>query len=177
MAPLAAARAQAPARSESHIMGFLLVPWGADTASVMAAYGPPLMARATEDTGTVLIYKDAALGKPILSLFYLDKTKGLVRGVSSIPYTPAGTDCESVVRKSKESIIRIYPSLTPVEVRKQDDPAAPFCAAATAGKAEWSITWTDPASQNFIRIELQPLENRVEITYQSGSYQPQSAAK
>ena len=47
----------------------------------------------------------------------------------------------------------------------------------TEGVRSRTITWTDPASQNFIRIELQPLENRVEITYQSGSYQPQSAAK
>jgi hypothetical protein len=167
---------EASTQGQSYIMGFLLVPWGSDTTSIKAAYGRPLIARVTEDSGLVLIYRDAALGTPLLSLFYLDKNKGLVKGVSSIPYG-AGSDCETVFRKSKESILRIYPTLTPVEDRKVQDTTTTFCAAAAAGKASWTVTWTDPTSHNSVQVALEPEENRVEVTYQSGNYQPPSADK
>jgi hypothetical protein len=175
LAPLWAAihtaRAQEPAQAQqTYIMGFMLVPWGSDTTAIKIAYGSPMLARASGDSGVVLIYKDAALGKSIFSLFYLDNKKGLVRGVSSIPYG-GGTDCETVMKKSRDSILRIYSALTPVEERTQEDPAAPFCEAAAAGKATWKIRWTDPASHNFVSVSLEPEQTRVEIVYQSGSYE------
>src|SRR3990172_5990598 len=117
---------QAPPGQESHIMGFLLVPWGASAGDVTAAYGQPLVERLTPDSSSVMIYKDAALGKPVLSLFYLDKSGGLVRGVSSIPYGP-GPECETIIRKSKESLLRTYPSLKPAEERIRQDTTVAFC--------------------------------------------------
>ena len=179
-APLAAQQSAAPGPAsssaapaggtavQSHIMGFSLVPWGATSADIERAYGKPLMERVAGDTGTVLIYRDAS---SIFSLFYLDKTRGLVKGVSSIPYGP-GSGCETVFSKSKESISRIYSTLHPVENRKQDDTTVPFCDAAAAGKASWSVNWTDPASKNSVRIELAADAGVVEVTYQSGEYQP-----
>ena len=169
--PALGATQQPANQGQTYIMGFLLVPWGADTSSIKAAYGRPLMARVNEDSGLVLIYKDAALGKPILSLFYLDKSKGLVRGVSSIPYG-GGSDCEAVFQKSKESILRIYPRLTPVENRKLEDSTSTFCAAAAAGKASWDLSLTDPASKNSVEVTLVPEENRVDVIYQSANFQP-----
>ena len=166
------ARAQEPAQAQqSYIMGFMLVSWGSDTTAIKAAYGPPMLARASGDSGLVLIYKNAALGKSIFSLFYLDSKKGLVRGVSSIPYA-SGADCETVMKRAKDSIVRIYSALTPVEERTQEDPAAPFCEAAAAGKASWKTSWVDPVSHNSVVVSLEPEQTRVEIVYQSGSYQP-----
>jgi hypothetical protein len=77
-----------------------------------------------------------------------------------------------VFEKSKESILRIYPKLTPVESKKVQDSTAAFCAAAAAGKASWDVTVTDPASKNFVKVALEPEENRVEVIYQSGAYKP-----
>lgn len=157
--------------SQSYIMGFQLVPWGSDTTSIYAAYGKPMLARASGDSGMVLIYREAGIGKSIFSLFYLDKEQGLVRGVSSVPYGE-GNDCEAVMTRARESNLRIYSALTPVEERVQDDPSAPFCEAAAAGKAHWKITWQDPSSHNSITIELEPEQARVEIVYLSDAYQP-----
>lgn len=152
-------------------MGFLLVPWGAPASDVAAAYGKPFIERLTPDSSSVMIYKDAALGKPVLSLFYLDRAGGLVRGVSSIPYGP-GSECETIMRQSEESILRIYPSLQPVEERARQDTTLAFCDAAAAGKANWTVSWVDPASGNSVQVALVPGERRVEITYQSGAFHP-----
>ena len=71
------ARAQQPAPApaqgqHTYINGFLLVPWGSDTTAIKVVYGPPMLARASGDSGLVLIYRDGAFGKTMFSLFYLD---------------------------------------------------------------------------------------------------------
>jgi hypothetical protein len=155
-------------------MGFMLVPWGAAAGDVRAVYGKPLMEQEAEDR-TVLIYKEGLAGVPVFSVFYLDKKAGLVKGVSTIPY---GTrpDCEKAMHQSIERIQRIYPALQPVEARKHEGAAVPFCEAAEAGNASWSVTWTDPLSRNSVEVLLEPGDRNVVITYLSGAFPGDSTA-
>ncbi|MBI4419725.1 MAG: hypothetical protein HY560_02795 [Gemmatimonadetes bacterium] len=154
----------------SGINGFLNIRWGATAKDITSAFGVPLMDRATGDTGQVLIYKDQVQDRPVVALFYLHPFKGLVKGLYNVPYGP-GKDCETTLQQFKSLVQWTYLSLPPVEERKHEDPSVPFCDAAAAGKASWSISWSEPESGNSVRITLEPDEQRVYVTYRSGADQ------
>ncbi len=161
-----AAAPKVPAPQDRGIIGFLSVPWGSKATDVTAAYRAPLMDQTTPDSGHVMIYKDQVLGRSVLALFYVDKAKGLVKGVYSVPYDSAGADCEAVFDKFKTFVQRVFPAIRPVEERKNDTPALPFCAAADSGKASRSAVWTD-TNGNSVQITLEPEVDHVDVEFQS----------
>ncbi len=146
------------------IKGFLKTPWGASSKEIAAQYGVALMDRPAGDTGQVLIYRDQVAGRPVLALFYVDRNKGLVRGVYTVPYG-IGSDCEAVFNTFKTLLLQLYPSLKPVENRKHQDQALPFCDAATVGKASWAVDWVDPGSGN-------SAESRVAVAFAARGFIP-----
>ncbi len=155
------------------IGGFLALGWGSTAQDVINAYGTPMMDQTTADSVRVVVYKDNVLGKSVLALFYVDPKKGLLKGVYTSPYGE-GDDCETVFRKFRQFVGRLYPDIRPEEERKQDDPAQPFCAAAADGKASWKVSWTDPKTGNSVHLTLEPDEEQVEVAYQARGFKPVS---
>jgi hypothetical protein len=145
------------------IGGIGIVPWGAVAADLEGVAGTYVMSRPAGDTGQLLIYRNLVAGRSVTALFYLDRTRGLVRGVYSAPYGVG--ECEVVFEGFKASVQRLYPSLKPAERRTYGDRSQPFCAAANIDKAKWSVEWTD-AHGNSAKVELEPGDARVSITFQ-----------
>lgn len=170
--PVAAQQASPnPASPSAGISGFLAMNWGATGKDVLNAYGEPLMDQVTPDSVRVIVYKDNVLAKSVLALFYLDRTKGLVKGVYSASYGD-GSDCEVVFQKFRTFVQRLNPTLQPEVKRRHDDPTTAFCDAAAADKAAWSAAWTEPATGNSVHLTLEPEEKHVEVAYQSRAFKP-----
>ncbi|MSR05749.1 MAG: hypothetical protein EXR93_01570 [Gemmatimonadetes bacterium] len=170
--PLAAQQPAAnPASPSAGISGFLAMNWGATGKDVLNAYGEPLMDQVMPDSVRVIVYKDNVLAKSVLALFYLDRAKGLVKGVYSASYGD-GSDCETVFQKFRTFVQRLNPSIKPQETRRHDDPTVAFCDAAAAGKAAWSTVWTEPLTGNSVHLTLEPEEKHVEVAYQTRAFKP-----
>lgn len=157
---------QGPPWPANRIGGIGALPWGATAKEIEAVSGSYVMSRAAGDTGQVLIFRNRVAGTPVTTLFYLDRSRGLLRGAYSVPYGP-GIECEVVFEAFKGFVQRLYPSLKPVERRTHVDRSKSFCSAANLDKASWSIDWTDAAG-NKARVALEPGDARVTTTFTAG---------
>lgn len=157
---------QRPPWPADRIGGIGALPWGATAQDVEKVSGSYVMSRASGDTGQVLIFRNQVAGTPVTTLFYLDRIKGLVRGTYSVAYG-GGVECEVVFEMFKGFVLRLYPTLKPVERRTHFDRSLPFCSAANLDKASWSVDWADAAG-NKARVTLEPGDARIITTFMAG---------
>lgn len=151
------------------IEGFEDFTWGTPLADIVAARGEPAQQEEIGDGLSLVAYRDTVSGFPLVAVFGVHETSGLVKGQYSADVAE-GDDCLEMFVAFRESVNSHYPLLRPVERRfhrEVDD----FCEAVSIGQAGWMVQWNDPTTESFISVYIRAGTATVEVAFESKAFQ------
>ena len=175
-APLHSTAAQAPSENSATaigIEGFLSVRWGADSASIVRAMGPPDTIRTLDPMNAkALVYADHQLGRTLGSLGFLVRPEaGLVR-VQYLTEYGTGERCLEMYQSVRDSVAAMIPGVARRERMYNHAEGLSFCTAFQLGRAGARSIWRDPESgaRSWVALDLET--GVVRVSFESSGFRP-----
>lgn len=172
-----ASRAQTPAADtarEDRIVGYGGVVWGADSASVTAAMGPPDTVRPVPALGArALHYTNHRLGRTRGSLgFLVSRSDGLIRVMYLTEYS--GEECLDLYQHVRDTVAALFPDVPKRERMYNDAEDLPFCTAFQLAQAGARTLWNDRDTGARAWVLLDLRAGVVRVSLESPRYEPVS---
>lgn len=143
---------QAGERADGRIDGFWGLPWGADSARVVARLGPPLSVSEAGRGERVFAFTPLFLGRDGYLFLRLAEGRGLVDG----SWEPMTGDCTDMMRRLVRTLKRAHPDV-PTETRGdvRGGLTRDLCVAAMEDGVRLEVRWED-ADGNRLRVLATP---------------------
>lgn len=155
------------------IDGYGAVPWGADSAAVVASVGPPDTIR---EIGALeaqaLIYANRTLGRTRGSLGYLvHPRQGLIR-VQYLAEYGSGERCLEMYQNLRDTLTKWYPGLSRRERMYNQSDDLSFCTAFQLGQAGARTIWRDERTGARASVALDLQTGVVRVSIESPQFGP-----
>lgn len=172
--------AQTPATDSSGtnaIAGYGDVSWGADSAAVVTAEGPPHTVREIDALGArALVYAERTLGRTRGSLGYLvHRSDGLLRVMYLTDYG-SGEVCLDMYQNLRDTVRGMYPDIARRERMYNESEDLAFCTAFQLGQAGARTIWRDARSGARAWVALDLDAGVVRVSFESPRYEPRTSS-